>query len=120
MARRGRSQLEHTTLLATRNPPGVQARGNLAMFHWDATDTLKALDVPLLVLGGDKDIITKAEASRTIASEGHGRLDVIEGVNHMGFLERADLYHQAIEAFVMALPARATVEPALVRPEASF
>jgi len=115
-----RSQLEHTTLLATRNPPGVQARGNLAMFHWDATDALKALDVPLLVLGGDKDIITKAEASRTIASESHGGLNIVEGVNHMGFLERADLYHQAIEAFVMALPARATAEPALVRPEASF
>lgn len=98
-----RSQLEHTTLLATRNPPGVQARGNLAMFQWDATDALAGLDVPLLVLGGDLDIITKAEASRTIARSGNGSLEVVEGVNHMGFLERADLYHLAIETFVSGL-----------------
>jgi pimeloyl-ACP methyl ester carboxylesterase len=32
-----RSQLEQTTLLATRNAPGAQARGNLAMFRWDVT-----------------------------------------------------------------------------------
>ena len=30
------SQLEQTTLLATRNPPAALARGNLAMFRWDA------------------------------------------------------------------------------------
>lgn len=102
-----RSQLEHTTLLATRNPPGVQARGNLAMFHWDATDALAGLGVPLLVLGGDRDIITKVEASRTIAQSGAGGFEVVEGVNHMGFLERADLYHLAIENFVAGLEPRA-------------
>ena len=96
-----RSQLEHTTLLATRNPPGVQARGNLAMFHWDATDALKALDVPLLVLGGSVDIITKVEASQDIAARTPGAtLEVVSGVNHMGILERSDLYHLAIKAFV--------------------
>lgn len=98
-----RSQLEHTTLLATRNPPGVQARGNLAMFHWDATDALAGLGVPLLVLGGDLDIITKAEASMAIARSANGSLELVEGVNHMGFLERADLYHLAIETFVSGL-----------------
>lgn len=94
-----RSQLEHTTLLATRNPPGVQARGNLAMFNWDATDAMANLGVPLLVLGGDRDIITKLEASRDIASVAAADFEVIEGVNHMGFLERSDLYNLAIEAF---------------------
>jgi pimeloyl-ACP methyl ester carboxylesterase len=101
-----RSQLEQTTLLATRNPPGVQARGNLAMFHWDATDALKALNVPLLVLGGDMDIITKASASRDIVDQAGGDLQIVEGVNHMGFLERSDLYHLAIETFVADLPTR--------------
>ena len=99
-----RSQLEHTTLLATRNPPGVQARGNLAMFDWDATGALAALDVPVLVLGGDLDIITKAEASRAIAGQAvTAEVEVIEGVNHMGFLERAPVYHGAIDAFVAGL-----------------
>ena len=105
-----RSQLEHTTLLATRNPPAVQARGNLAMFHWDATDALKALDVPLLVLGGSLDIITRAEASCDIVARTPGAtLEIVDGVNHMGFLERADLYHLAIGTFVADLPR----EPAL-------
>ncbi len=36
-----RSQLEHTTLLATRNPPAASARGNLAMFGWDADGALR-------------------------------------------------------------------------------
>ena len=105
-----RSQLEHTALLTTRNPPGVQARGNLAMFHWDATGALAALDIPVLVIGGDMDIVTRAEASRAIAASApSGHLEIVEGVNHMGFLERAEVYNAAIDAFVEGLPARARV-----------
>ncbi|HEY0053147.1 MAG TPA: alpha/beta hydrolase [Caulobacteraceae bacterium] len=95
-----RSQLNHTALLMTRNPPAVQAKGNLAMFRWDATGALAGVTVPVLVLGGDKDILTRLEASRTIAGETpQARLQVVEGVNHMGFLERADVYDAAIAAF---------------------
>jgi pimeloyl-ACP methyl ester carboxylesterase len=88
------------TLLSTRNPPGVSAKGNLAMFRWDATTYLERMTVPVLVLGGDQDIVTKLDASRTIADQVPGaRLRVVEGVNHMGFLERADLYDQVIAEF---------------------
>ena len=100
-----RSQLEHTALLSTRNPPGVQAKGNLAMFRWDATGALRDVGCPVLVLGGDMDIITKVEASRTIAAETRrAGLQVVRGVNHMGFLERPDLYNRAILEFVASLP----------------
>lgn len=99
-----RSQLEHTTLLAVRNPPAVLARGNLAMFEWDATADLPLIAVPTLVIGGDKDIVTRLEASRTIAfAVPQARLKVIDGVNHMGFLERADLYNAAVSDFVDGL-----------------
>ncbi len=98
-----RSQLEHTTLLTTRNPPGVQARGNLAMFDWDATGALSVLDIPLLVLGGSVDLITQAEASEVLAHEGSGSVEIIDGVNHMGFLERAELYDLAIRRFAERL-----------------
>lgn len=99
-----RSQLEHTTLLATRNDPAVQAKGNLAMFRWDAEDGLANLKVPTLVIGGDADLVTKLEASREIvASAPAATLQVVEKVNHMGFLERADVYNQAIAAFVDTL-----------------
>jgi pimeloyl-ACP methyl ester carboxylesterase len=95
-----RSQLEHTTLLATRNAPAVQARGNLAMFRWDATGALEGLQTPVLMIGGEVDIITKLEASREIArSAPEARLQMVDGVNHMGFLERANLYTAAIESF---------------------
>lgn len=102
-----RSQLEHTTLLATRNPPGVLARGNLAMFRWDATGALRDITTPMLVVGGDMDIVTKLEASETIRTTApDARLQVVEGVNHMGFLERAEIYNEAIAAFA------ASVQPA--------
>ena len=108
-----RSQLEHNTLLATRNPPGVLGRGNLAMFRWDAASALPNLIVPTLVLGGERDIVTRAEASRQIADTAPaGRLQVIDGVNHMGFLERADAYNAAIADFVRGLARRG--EPAAV------
>ncbi|KQY96590.1 alpha/beta fold hydrolase [Brevundimonas sp. Root1423] len=102
-----RSQLEHTTLLATRNPPGVLAKGNLAMFRWDATEALRNIMTPVLVVGGDKDIVTKLEASETIATTvPKARFQVVEGVNHMGFLEQAEIYNEAIGAFA------ASVQPA--------
>jgi pimeloyl-ACP methyl ester carboxylesterase len=100
-----RTQLDHTALLPTRNSPSVQGRGNRAMFRWDATGALSSLPVPVLVIGGELDIVTKPEASRTIAASSPGaELEVVEGVNHMGFLERSDIYAQAIDRFVARLP----------------
>jgi len=96
------SQLEHTTLLSTRNPPSVLARGDLAMFHWDATGVLERLRIPALVIGGDKDIVTKLDANRAIADESDlATLQVVEGVNHMGPMERADLYNRMIAEFAL-------------------
>lgn len=54
-----RSQLEHTTRLATRNPPGVLAKGNLAIFQWDAETGVANIDCPILVIGAGIDIITR-------------------------------------------------------------
>ena len=104
-----RSQLQHSTLLTTRNSPAVQMKGNLAMFHWDATGALRDLRVPALVIGGDKDIVTKLEANRTIADEtNRANLRVVEGVNHMGPMERADLYNQMIAEFTLSVQPAAT------------
>ena len=101
-----RSQLDHTALLPTRNPPAVQGRGNMAMFRWDATGAVARISpqVPVLVLAGELDIITKAEASRTIVSSApQSRLSEVTGVNHMGFLERSDVYCAEIASFVDSL-----------------
>jgi pimeloyl-ACP methyl ester carboxylesterase len=105
-----RSQLDHNTLLATRNPPGASARGNLAMFAWDATGAMAAGAVPVLVVTGQADIVTRPSAGEAIAAVAPNaqRLQ-IEGVNHMGFLERHGDYNAAIASFsASAFAARAT------------
>jgi pimeloyl-ACP methyl ester carboxylesterase len=104
-----RSQLDQTALLMTRNPPAVTARGDLAMFRWDSAQALARVDVPVLVMGGSADIVTKPEASRTIAATmPHAQLEIVEGVNHMGFLERADVYDAAIASFAASLQVKAS------------
>lgn len=95
-----RSQLNSATLLATKNRPGAQARGCLAMFRWDATNALAATVTPVLVIGGELDIVTKPEASRFISSTANtAALAVVDGVNHMGFLEKYETYNELISAF---------------------
>lgn len=100
-----RSQLEHTTLLATRNPPGVQALGILAMLDWDADGALAGIDCPVLVVGGDIDLVTKPEAGDHIAATARrASLTRVAGANHMGVLEQADVYHAEIVRFIQTLP----------------
>nr|AGU10526.1 Alpha/beta hydrolase family [uncultured organism] len=119
-----RSQLSHVALLMTRNSPAVQSRGDLAMFRWDSGMPFDTLDVPVLVVGGDCDIVTKEEAGRRIAEGArNGRYELVEGVNHMGLLERADTYNQLIADFAASVqPAerasQVSTAPAVVRPMA--
>lgn len=105
-----RSQLEHATLLSTRNPPAVEAKGNIAMFHWDSGAAVAKFDRSILVVGGDKDLITKLEASRAIAAQNElATLEVVPGVNHLGPLERADAYNLTIAEFCQSVQPRVTV-----------
>lgn len=99
-----RSQLDHVALLVTRNSPGVQARGNLAMFGWEAGNAFSRLGVPTLVMAGDLDIVTKAEAGKHLAaSTDRGEFELVRRANHMGPLEQAETYHAAIARFVDGL-----------------
>lgn len=95
-----RSQLEHVTLLSTRNPPGNIAKGNIAMMHWDATGALSPIGVPVLVLGGDADIITKPIASQAIVQQTpSAMLRIFGGAGHMGLLEDHSGYNAAVSEF---------------------
>ncbi|WP_233280684.1 alpha/beta fold hydrolase [Devosia rhizoryzae] len=98
-----RSQLNHVSLLSTRNPPGEIAKGNLAMFRWDARGALAKVDVPVLLIAGEMDIVTKPVASDQIAAQTVRRAAVqrVEGANHMGMLECAAQYNAALAAFAM-------------------
>lgn len=108
-----RSQLEHTTLLGTRNSPAILAQGNLAMFDWDASGAAEKIKCPLLILGGDIDIVTKLEASdaiRDMASD--AVLEPVSGANHMGFLERSGHYNSRAIDFIAARCTELTRQPA--------
>jgi pimeloyl-ACP methyl ester carboxylesterase len=98
-----RAELDRTTRLTTFNPQGVQAKGDLGMLRWDSGEGLRQLSqhgAPVLVIGGGKDVVTKVEASRTIAAAVRGaELRVVENANHMGFLEQHERYAEEIEAF---------------------
>ena len=106
-----RSQLEHTTLLATRNPPGVQALGIRAMLSWDADGALAAIGCPILVIAGGIDLVTKKEASAHIVQTSPvASLRSVSNANHMGFLEQAEVYGAEMLAFVEALQRSAAVD----------
>ena len=79
------------------------------MFRWDATGALGNVSAPVLVIGGALDIVTKPEASQTLAT-GDG-LTIVSDVNHMGFIERAEIYNDLIMRFADKVQRR---EPEIV------
>lgn len=106
-----RSELERVTLLATRNSPAIEARGNLAMLNWDATGALAASGATALVVAGGRDIVTKPEASHRIAEGGEAaRLRVVPDANHYGPVEAHRLYDEMIADFALRVRASAAAD----------
>ncbi len=107
-----RGQVDLTARLACKGSPGVQAKGNLAMFRWSAEEVLPAVPVPTLVIAGTQDIVTLPQASQTIAGKiPRARLVPLEGGGHMAFMECAEACNQAIAEFVDDVCGPSTVRP---------
>lgn len=101
-----RQQLEHTSLLSTRNSPRAIELRNIGMFRWSG---LKATSfgVPVLIIGGAKDIVTKPGASERLALEVQGaQLMIVPDANHMGPVEHSAVYNSAIRRFAQECLAR--------------
>lgn len=95
-----RGQVDFTARLACKGSPGVQAKGNLAMFRWEAGSVLPTIHVPVLILSGTKDIVTLPEASERMRDAlPDATLLKLEGGGHMGFMEKAEAYNRAIGEF---------------------
>lgn len=95
-----RGQVELTARLSAKGSPAVQAKGNLAMFHWRVTDDLPTITAPVLVLAGDKDIVTLPQASDQITGAiPHAERATLVGGGHMAFMECADACNDAIARF---------------------
>ncbi len=95
-----RGQLDHTSRLSAFSPVGVIARGMLAMFDYDATDTLPTINVPVLVIAAAQDKLTKPAASEYIQQRiPDARMVVLQPSGHMGALERGNEMAEAVDQF---------------------
>jgi pimeloyl-ACP methyl ester carboxylesterase len=102
-----RGQVDFTARLACKGSPGVQAKGNLAMFRWEASSVLPNVHVPVLILCGSKDIVTLPAASEWMVGVlPNATILKLEGAGHMGFMERQAEYNHAIGDFARRVVSR--------------
>lgn len=100
-ARPTRAQIDLSALLPTKTSPAVQALGNLAMIRWSVTERLAEINVPVLVIVGGRDLVTKAEAGEYIAAAlPDATLVRVADAGHMGPVEKHGIYVAAVAAFV--------------------
>uniref|UniRef100_A0A8J7CZE1 Alpha/beta hydrolase n=2 Tax=Desmonostoc muscorum TaxID=1179 RepID=A0A8J7CZE1_DESMC len=95
-----RGQLNFAGFLSALGSPGVLARGTLAMFNFDETDTLATIKVPVLVVCGGLDIATKPVASDRMKAElqNSQRVTINPG-GHMALMEQNQQFSEAVSAF---------------------
>jgi len=99
-----RGQLDFGSRFNVKDTPSVIAKGLRAVLRWDETATPATLPVPVRVLAGDADRITKPEAGVAI-SKLAPRADfiLIRPAGHNGLLEEGGQYAAAIAQFVQGL-----------------
>jgi pimeloyl-ACP methyl ester carboxylesterase len=80
--------------------PAVMARGMLGMLRYDATAVLKGINVPALVVAGDKDSVCKPEASDRMQREIPGAtLTHLAPAKHMGLIEHHTRFAEIVRTF---------------------
>jgi pimeloyl-ACP methyl ester carboxylesterase len=95
-----RGQVDFATWLSVRPAPATLARGVLAMFRYDATDVLPALDLPALVITGNRDRILVPEASAFMHDAlPHARLVTLAPAGHMSVFEQHGELAAALDGF---------------------
>lgn len=94
-------QLDFTARFNLQSPPAVLARSMLGMLRYDATETLKTVTIPALLVTGDRDTSCVPEASEWMAREiPHTRLVVLSPANHMGLVEHYAAFTEAVRGFL--------------------
>jgi pimeloyl-ACP methyl ester carboxylesterase len=82
-------------------PPSVVARGMFGMLAYDATATLPTIDVPTLVVPGDRDTVCLPEASERMIREIPGaRSCPLSPGKHMALIEHHGDFAEALAGFV--------------------
>ncbi|WP_170971084.1 alpha/beta fold hydrolase [Ilyomonas limi] len=97
-------QLDFSTLLSTLTPPAVMARGCLGMFRYDVTDKLSDIRVPTLIIGANKDRLTRPDASTYMQEHiPNAELVMLSPGNHQALLERHKEVNEAATRFIQKL-----------------
>ncbi|MCD6062883.1 MAG: alpha/beta hydrolase fold protein [Flavipsychrobacter sp.] len=96
-------QLNMASFLSAKTAPSVFARGMLAMLRWGVEEWLYRIKVPALVVAGNRDRLTKPEASQHISQQvSNGRLFTVRS-GHMGQMERHEDTNNAVSEFIRML-----------------
>jgi pimeloyl-ACP methyl ester carboxylesterase len=96
-----RGQLNFAASFMPHASPAVLARGMFGMLAYDASATLKTIDVPVLVVPGDLDATCTPEASAWMDRDlPKSRLEALSPAKHMGLLEHNDRFSKLVGDFV--------------------
>jgi pimeloyl-ACP methyl ester carboxylesterase len=80
--------------------PAVMARGMLGMLRYDATAVLREINVPALVLAGDRYSVCKPEASERMHRDiTDAQLTHLAPAKHMGLIEHHTRFAQMFRIF---------------------
>jgi pimeloyl-ACP methyl ester carboxylesterase len=80
--------------------PAVMARGMFGMLRYDATASLKDINVPALVLAGDRDPVCTPEASERMQRDIPGaQLTKLVPARHMGLIEHHTHFAEILRKF---------------------
>ncbi len=83
--------VEQTRILLDNMAPVPLAKSVLSLLDHDARDTLRTLEMPVLVLVGTNDLVTPLVRSKEIAELiSHARLQTFEDAGHLLMLERRE------------------------------
>ena len=100
-------QIDFFTRFQPEASPAVMARGMLGMMRYDATQTLARISVSTLVVAGDRDSVTKPEASERIRSGiPAARLITLAPAKHLGLIEHHTRYAEVVREFAYVAQAQ--------------
>ena len=93
-------ELNFVTRFQLQASPAVLARGMFGMLRYDATAALKAIDVPALVLAGDRDPVCTPEASERMQRDIPGaQMAQLAPAKHMGLIEHHTHFAKIVSQF---------------------
>jgi pimeloyl-ACP methyl ester carboxylesterase len=95
-------QVEFISRLQPHGSPAVLARGMLGMLRYDATETLRRINIPTLVVPGDQDPLCRPEASQRIHQDvATAQLAPLAPAKHMGLIEHHEQFADIVAEFAL-------------------